>query len=176
MRDIRPPWNKLRRAPAKQPCDEAVVRFLVQFKKSNPRRNGSFRHTRTWTASMRCHRDRAAVGLASMFLPPGYQRDCACAYSLTRARPGLYWDRIKPSVCATPAPAVMRYASSPVGGEVCPASRLTIRHPPRSEGQGWRLRNGSWGPGVLPRWGAGSSRRTTTSSTFPWGAETDTES
>jgi hypothetical protein len=78
----------------------------------------------------------AAVGLASMFLPPGHQRDCACAYSLTRARPGSYRDRIKPSVCATPAPAVMRYASSPVGGEVCPASRLTSRqrHPWGSEG------------------------------------------
>jgi hypothetical protein len=61
-----------------------------------------------------------AVGLASMFLPPGSQRDCACAYSLTRARPGSYRDRIKPSVCATPAPAVMRHASSPLGARCAP--------------------------------------------------------
>ena len=68
-----------------------------------------------------------AVGLAAMFLPPGYQRDSTCAYSLTRARPGSYRDRIKPSVCATPAPC--RHATHLVpqmGGEVCPASRAHL--------------------------------------------------
>jgi hypothetical protein len=67
-----------------------------------------------------------AVGLASMFLPPGYQRDCACAYSLTRARPGSYRDRIKPSVCATPAPAVSD-TPRPLWGRGVP--RLPPHHP-----------------------------------------------
>jgi hypothetical protein len=103
----------------------------------------------------------AAVGLAPMFLPPGYQRDCACAHSLTRAQPGSYRGRIKPSVCATPAPAVSEHTSSQVWGEVCPASRLTIRHrhPEATKGRGRVHRQlGAGGP---PPLGVRGSRRAT---------------
>jgi hypothetical protein len=114
-----------------------------------------------------------------MFLPPGYQRDCACAYSLTRARPGSHRDRIKRSVCATPAPSVMRHASSPVGGEVCPASRLTIRQRHTETTKGQEMGHRQLGVGVLPAGVRGPPRNAegeTTPSTFPLGSRQTQES
>jgi hypothetical protein len=102
----------------------------------------------------------AAVGLASMFLPPGYQRDCACAYSLTRARPGSYRDRIKPSVCATPAPAVSdtprpqwgaRCAPPPASPAVSDTARATKGRGRVHRQLGGRGPAPARGPRVLPR-------------------------